>query len=138
MGAGVNRLFFAGVGIVLAVLWFLFCALLLWMEVRRPRPKSIKVQQLTGGEAQIKVESIAQRLEYHIDQLADIVKVKPVIAAKRGGVDINLQLETTPEISVPMKTEEVVAKAKEVVEEMMELKLNNVSVEIKHSPYPKA
>ncbi len=132
-----GQLLFRGMGIVLAVLWFLFSALLLWLEIRRPRAKSIKVQQLTGGEAKISVDSIARRLEYHIDQLADVVKVKPVITAKRGGVDINLQLETTPEISVPMKTEEVVAKAKEVIEEMMGLKLHNVTVEIKHAPYPK-
>ena len=115
----------------------LLCLVLLWLELRRPRKKTIRVQKVAGGEAHIAVDSIAQRLAYSIDQLPDVVKVSPRIAGRSRGVDIDLVLETSPDIDVPMKTEEVLQVCREVVEERMGLKLGKVQVQIKHAPYPK-
>ena len=95
------------------------------------------MQQVAGGEAHIAVDSIAQRLAYSIDQLPDVVKVSPRIVGRSRGVDIDLVLETSPDIDVPMKTEEVLQVCKEVVEERMGLKLGKVQVKIKHAPFPK-
>jgi uncharacterized alkaline shock family protein YloU len=118
------------------VVWF-FCAAILWLEVRRPRARTIKVQKVSGGEAELTADSIAQRLEFNIDQLADVVKVKPVISSGRRGVRVDLELETSPEIEVPMKTEEVQQLTKDIVENRMGLKLESVHVLIRHAPYPK-
>ena len=52
-------------------------------------------------------------------------------------MDIDLLLETSPDIDVPMKTEEVLQVTREVVAERMGLKLGKVQVKIKHAPYPK-
>jgi hypothetical protein len=52
-------------------------------------------------------------------------------------VDIAVALETSPEIDVPMKTEEVLQVTREVVGERMGLKLGKVRVQLKHAPYPK-
>jgi hypothetical protein len=111
--------------------------LLLWLQVRRPRRKTIRAQKLAGGEARITVDSIAQRLAYNIDQLPDVVKVTPRISGRGQGVDIDLLLETTPDIDVPMKTAEVMEVTREVIVERMGLKLGKVNVQIKHAPYPK-
>jgi hypothetical protein len=127
-----------GVGMIFAFLIWVCCAAILWLEIRRPRVKTIKVQQVTGGEAELTTESIATRLEYHIDQLADVVRVKPTISPGRKGVLVDLELETTPEIEVPMKTEEVQQLTRDIVENRMGLKLDMVRVVIKHAPYPKA
>lgn len=111
---------------------------LLWLEFRRPRRRIIHAQKLAGGESFIAVESIAQRLAYNIDQLPDVVSVTPrVTGYGRAGLDLELMLETAPEIDVPMKTEEVMQVAKEVVTERMGLKLGKVQVKIRHAPYPK-
>jgi len=115
----------------------LLCLILLWLELRRPRKKMIRAQKTAGGEAHITVDSIAQRLEYHIDKLPDVVKVAPRILGRSRGVDIDLLLETTPDIDVPMKTEEVLQLTKEVIEQQIGLKLGKVQIKIKHAPYPK-
>jgi hypothetical protein len=115
----------------------LVCLFLLWLELRRPRKKTVRVQKLAGGEAHITVDSISQRLAYNIDQLPDVIKVSPEITSRSRGVDIDLLLETSPEIDVPMKTEEVLQVTKEVVGERMGLKLGKVQVKIKHAPFPK-
>jgi hypothetical protein len=92
---------------------------------------------VAGGEAHIAVESVAQRLAYNIDQLPDVVKVSPRITSRSKGVDVDLLLETSPDIDVPMKTEEVLQVTREVIEDQMGLKLGKVQVKIKHAPYPK-
>mgnify|MGYP001024621329 CR=1 FL=1 len=113
------------------------CLLLLWLELRRPRKKTIRAQKVAGGEAYIAVDSIAQRLAYNIDQLPDVIKVSPRIISRARRVDIDLLLETSPDIEVPMKTEEVLQVTREVVSERMGLKLGKVQVKIKHAPYPR-
>lgn len=113
------------------------CLILLWLELRRPRKKTIRAQKMAGGEARIAIESIAQRLAYNVDQLPDVIKVSPRITGRARGVDIDMLLETSPDIDVPMKTEEVLQVTREVVAERMGLKLGHVQVKIKHAPYPK-
>jgi hypothetical protein len=115
----------------------ILCLILLWLELRRPRKKSIRVQKLAGGEAQITVDSIAQRLAYNVDQLPDVIKVSPHISGRARGVDVDLHLETSPDIDVPMKTEEVLQVAREVMVERMGLKAGKIQVKIKHAPFPK-
>lgn len=127
----VNRLIFSGV----AVLVLLLVLIVLWMEIRRPPARAIEVQEITVGEARVTIESIVQRLEHNIGRLQDVVGVRPEVTERRGGVDVKLHVQTAPEIDVPMKTEEVVQLTREVIEEQMGLKLQRVSVEIKHAPY---
>jgi hypothetical protein len=131
-----NRFFFAGARILGGGALIIVCLVLLWLELRRPRKQTIRAQKLAGGEAHIAVDSIEQRLEYNIDQLPDVVRVSPRIYGRSRGVDVNLLLETSPEIDVPMKTEEVMQVTREVIVERMGLKLGKVDVKIKHAPYP--
>lgn len=131
-----NRLFFAGMRILIGGATVLVALILLWLELRRPRRRTIRAQKLVGGEAQIAVESVEQRLAYNIDQLPDVVRVMPRVEGKARGVDVDLLLETSPEIDVPMKTEEVMQVTREVIVDRMGLKLGTVRVKIKHAPYP--
>jgi len=131
-----NQLLQVAGGLVLTLLIWIICAAILWLEVRRPRAKTIKVLKISGGEAELTVDSIANRLEYNIDQVADIIKVKPTISPGRKGVKVDLELETSPEIEVPMKTEEIQQLTKDIVETRMGLKLDSVRVLIRHAPYP--
>jgi hypothetical protein len=135
---GQNQLRFIIAGALLAVLIFLVCGLLLWLELRRPRGKAVRVQKVSGGEAKVTTDSIARRLVYNVDQLAEVVSVKPKVRAKGKGVHVRLNVETGPEIDVPAKTEEISKVAREVIEERMGLKLaGKLEISIKHAPYPK-
>jgi hypothetical protein len=128
---------FASGRVIIGGALVLVCLILLWLELRRPRKKTVRVQKAAGGEAHLSVDSIAQRLAYNIDQLPDVVKVSPRITGRSRGVDVDLVLETSPDIDVPMKTDEVLQVTREVIEEQMGLKLGKVQIKIKHAPYPK-
>jgi hypothetical protein len=126
------------VGVSLAVLTFVICGLLLWLELHRPSQKVVRIHKVSGETAKMTTDSIARRLEYHIDQLAEVVSVKPKITARGKGVDVRLLVETAPEIDVPAKTEEISKVAREVIEEKMGLKLaGKIEIQIKHAPYSK-
>lgn len=124
------------VGVILALLVDVICAVLLWLEIRRQRPSAVRVQRVSGGEASLTVDSIARRLEYDVGQLDGVISIKPNILGRRGGVEVELDLETSPEVDVPTKTEEVCQVAKAAVEDKMGLTLRKVKVNIKHTPYP--
>lgn len=119
-------------GLGLGLAWFL----ILLLEVWRPAPRAVKVQKVSGGEIEITLDSIAQRLEYRMDQLPDVVKVRPRVSAGRGGVDLYLEVETGADIDVPLKTEEILVVAREVVEERMGVKLNKVKVSLRQVARP--
>jgi hypothetical protein len=133
-----NQFRFIVAGGSLAVLTFVVCGLLLWLELRRPHGKAVRVEKVSGAEAKVTTDSIARRLEYNIDQLGEVISVKPKITSKGKGVHVRLNVETGPEIDVPAKTEEISKVAREVIEERMGLKLaGKIEINIKHAPYPK-
>ena len=121
--------------ILVGIICFIICGLVLYLEFRRPPRKRVKLESATGGDVELDVDSIAQRLEYRIDQLADVVDVTPKIKPRRKSIDVELNLVTTPDVDVPTKTDEVYVVTREVVEERMGLKLRKTKVNIKHSPY---
>jgi hypothetical protein len=123
----------ARVLIVLAAL-FLF-GWLLWRELKRNRPKAVKLTTEGGSKATVTTESVEKRLAWHIDQLADVISVTPVVSPAGRAVNVVVNLETRPEIDVPMKTDEVVGVVREVITERMGLQLGKVQVHIKHAPY---
>lgn len=113
---------------LLALAWLL-------QELRRPKTPVVKMRLPSGGEAAVTADSISRRLAWHIDQLADVVSVAPVVRTRGNSVDVDLNLQTAPDIDVPLKTEEVVAVARDVIETQMGLQLNKVKVNIDHAPY---
>lgn len=124
------------VGVALALLVDVVCAVLLWLEFRRRRPRAVGIRSITGGQAELTVDSVVRRLEHNIAQLDDVAFVKPNVWARRSGVEVELDLEISPEVDVPAKTEEVCQVTRESVEDKMGLRLRKVRVNIKHAPYP--
>ena len=88
------------------------------------------------GDAQVTTDSIAKRLAWHVDQLADVIAVQPQVQARGDQVNIALDVETSPVIDVPMKTEEIILVVRDVAEGSMGLKIGKLDVRIRHSEYP--
>ena len=44
------------VGVVLALLVDVVCAVLIWLEIRRRRPRAIRVQKISGGKAELTLD----------------------------------------------------------------------------------
>ena len=96
---------------------------------------TVKLKTAAGG-AQVTTESVEKRLAWHLDQLADVISVQPVVRSRGDQVDIRLNVDTTPEIDVPMKTEEIMLVTREIVTDSMGLKLGKLDVHLRHSAYP--
>lgn len=109
---------------------------LLWLELRRRKVPVVRVQLPSGAQATVTAESVARRLAWHVDQLADVVNAAPQVRTRGTSVDILMVLETAPEVDIPLKSEEVMAVVKEVVERDMGLQLRQLKVEVHHAPYP--
>jgi hypothetical protein len=136
--SGVNLLLRWGGGVVSTLAVWAICVALLWSEVRRTRPVTIKVFKTGGGgEAELTVDSITSRLENNINQLPEVIKVKTTVNGERKGVRVELELETNPEIDVPATTEQIQRLTKDIVENRMGLKLGVVRVVMHHAPYSK-
>jgi hypothetical protein len=113
----------------------LVSGLLLWVELRPPRIKTVRVHNQAGDLAEVTADSVARRLTWHIDQLADVVGVVSQVYPHGRSVDVLLDLETAPDIDVPMKTQEVVACARDIIVERMGLQAGKIQVRITHAPY---
>jgi hypothetical protein len=96
---------------------------LLVLELRGPAKHSIHVRRVGGGEVIVTADSIAQRVQYHVDQLADVVGVRAQVKPRGGGVELELHLQTGADVNVPEKAEQVLQVARQVVEEKMGLVL---------------
>jgi len=124
-------------GILFALTLDVIFVLLIILEVRRPTPKAIRVEQTAGGEVQISVASIADRLKYEVDQLPGVLRTKSKVSAKRGGVVVELDVEMAAGIDVPEKAERIVETARQVMEEKIGLKLARPpKVNLRAVPYP--
>jgi hypothetical protein len=119
----------------LVVVAVVIIGLLLWGELRPHYPKAVQVHTEAGSHATVTTESVARRLSWHVDQLADVITVEPTVTAHGKAVDVTMALETNPEVDVPMKTDEVVGVAREVITDRMGMQIRKIQVHISHAPY---
>ena len=108
---------------------------LLGAEILSGRRRGVRIRTAEGGLAEIETNSIGQRLEWHLDQLAEVVSVVPSVKSRGGSVDILLEVETAPDIDVPMKTDEVVNVTRDIIEQDMGLKIGKLDVRVRYAPY---
>jgi hypothetical protein len=113
------RLILIGIAVV-ADLILLF---LLVLELRRSKPKAVRVQQIEGGQAEVTVDSIQNRLAFYIDSLEEVVSARPKVEIKGDRVRVAVDVRTAATVAVPAKAREVVEVIRMVITETMGLKL---------------
>jgi hypothetical protein len=96
---------------------------LLYLQLRRPVERAVSVPKIKGGEAQIAIDSVVDRLRYHVDGLPGVLDVTPKILPHRRRVEVTLDIEMAADVNVPISIEEISAVARQVIEEEMGLKL---------------
>jgi hypothetical protein len=96
---------------------------LLYLQVRRPGQRTVPVQQVKGGQAQVAVSSIVDRLVYRLDRLPEVLQVKPKVSGHRRGVEVVLDVETAAKVNMPAMVEEISALTRRVVEDELGLRL---------------
>jgi hypothetical protein len=93
------------------------------LELRRRKPKIVKVQAVEGGQAAVTVDSIQNRLVFYIDSLEEVVGVRPRVEIKGDRVRVAVDVKTAATVAVPAKAREVVDVVRMVITESMGLKL---------------
>ena len=123
--------FIAGAGVVLLVL-----LILLWLEIRHRRYKTVRIKGKGKGTGELSIDSVVQSLEYRVDELLGVRKVRPRVTSRGRDVAIVLDLDTSPTVNIPVLTEQVVKLCQDVVEGQLGLKIHGkVRVGITHEPY---
>ena len=124
------RAVLGGVGVVV----FVICLLFLALEVIRIRRKTVR---LKDGSGELLMEGIPGHLSYHVDLLADVLRVKPEVVSKGKSVQVSMYVETAREVNIPEKAAEIQETVRQVVEEQLGLRLSgDVKVTIKPVPSP--
>ncbi|MBC7231687.1 MAG: alkaline shock response membrane anchor protein AmaP [Chloroflexi bacterium] len=124
--------------LVVDVLLIFLLIVLLWLEVRPQAKKTLTVRTISGTQAEVSTASVAQGLQYRLNEISDVFKVRPVVRGKRGGVDVLLDIETSAEIDIPSKVEEVSQAARDLIEHKMGLKVAKIKVQLKQVPHGRA
>ena len=122
----------------LAAIAILVVMPLLIAELPHKKREAAVTMRTDQGEIRVTADSIARRLAWRLDQLADIVSVAPFVIPRGDTVNVQLDVETSPEVDVPMKTDEIMLVTREVIEQDMGLKLGKISVNLRHADYPTA
>lgn len=125
------RVLLAGFGLAIFVVGLILLVLEL-ISFRRGTAR------LRDGSGEIMLDGVSEHLAYHIDLLSDIVRVQPKVTGKGSSVQVELYVETGPDVHIPAKTVEIQQTAKQVIVERLGLQLNgDVRVVIRPAPLPK-
>jgi len=109
--------------------------LLLWLEIRPQSTNRVVVRGRDGTRTEVSTRSVAQTLQQHVDEVEDVFNVKASVRGTRGGVDVLLDLETTAEIDIPAKMDQVSRAARDLIEGRMGLRVANIRVHVKPASY---
>lgn len=116
----------------------LLLLILLWLEIRRVRRRLVRITTQSGGTAELGVQSVAQSLEYRIDELAGVRRVETHITSRGRDVEVAIDLDTSPSVNIPVLTDQIVALAHEIVEKQLGVKIHGkVNIRVSHEPYPR-
>jgi hypothetical protein len=107
---------------------------LFWLTAVWGQRRGVKIRTIDGGSAELDVNSISRRLEWHLEQVAEVSNVVPIVKARGGAVDIRLEVEVAPEVDIPMKTDEVLILTRDVIEDNIGLKLGKLDVHLRYAP----
>lgn len=118
-------------------LLFAFAILLLLLELRKPSVRRLKIQSTQGTEVLMTADAITQKLEYKLDALTNVMRVRPqVTAAGKNGVDVFVEVGTTVDVDIKAKTEEVAGVTRQVVEDELGLKVGKVQIKLDQMKAP--
>jgi hypothetical protein len=110
-------------GILFAFLGLCVTILIFIGELYRPRSKTIRVEKVGGGEVEVSLQTIRDRVQFDVDQLPGVLKVRPQVSTQRSGVVVEVVVESAGEAEVPDKASEIIEVVRQAVEERIGVKL---------------
>lgn len=120
----------ATIGIAAVVVF----GLLFWLTAIWGYRRGVRIRTVEGGSAELDTNSIGRRLEWELEQVAEVNNVVPIVKARGGAVDVRLEIEVSPDVDIPMKTDEVLIMTRNVIEEEIGLHLGKLDVHLRCAP----
>ena len=108
--------------------------ILFWWIVFSGHRRGVKIRTIDGRSAELDIDSISQRLEWHLEQVAEVSNVVPFLKARGDSVDIRLEIEVLPEVDIPQKTDEVLFVTRDIIEDTIGLTLGKIDVHLRCAP----
>ena len=112
-----------GTGAALAVVIDIALAIVIILEVRRPRSRFLRVQQVAGGVANISTDSVVELLEYRLEPIAGVIRVTPKIRAKGNRVTAWVDAGVARDTNVPQTANQLIKVIQSVLTEALGLQL---------------
>lgn len=124
-------------GILFALAWLAVCLFVLVLELRRPKQKMVCVEAVGGGNVELSLKTIADRVQYDVDQLPGVLRTQPTITARRGGVVVEVEVDMAGDFQVPTRASHIVEVVRQAVEERLGVKLARPpKVKLRAAPAP--
>jgi len=117
--------------VVLTLLALLIIVLQFW-----PRPqKTVRIYAQGRGNARLKVESVAQTLEYRIDELPGVLRVEPRLVSRGKDLLVTLDVDAGPGVNIPALSDQIIDRALRVLEGELGLQVRGrIRLDISHEP----
>jgi len=111
------------VGIVLAVMSLVVCIFTLVLQFRRPKAKTVRLQSVSGGQVEVSLKTITDRIAFDVDQLPGVIRTRPTAFARKGGVAIEVDVDMAGDTDVPSRAAQIVEVVRRAVEQRVGIKL---------------
>ncbi len=110
-------------GALFALVWLGISVLALILELYRPKAKTVRVEKVGGGEVEVSLKTISDRVTFDVDQLPGVLRVRPRVSVHRGGVVVEVTVDTAGEAEVPEQAAGIVEVVRQAVEKRVGVKL---------------
>jgi hypothetical protein len=110
-------------GLLFALVGLGVSVLMIVLELYRPRSKSVRLEKVGGGEVEVSLQTISDRIKFDVDQLPGVIRARPTVSAQRRGVVVEVAVESAGEVEVPDRARQIVEVVRQAVEERIGVKL---------------
>ncbi|NLD43393.1 MAG: hypothetical protein GX657_07855 [Chloroflexi bacterium] len=125
------------VTVIVAVLVVLLALAVVALEVTPRRQQRVRIRAQGRGNARLRVDSVAQTLEYRIDELEGVRKVVPRLTSHGKDIAVLLEVDASPNANVPALSDLIIDRTIRILEGELGLQIHGrVNLDISHEPYP--
>ena len=124
--------------VLAVVLFLLLCLVLLYLEIRPSRKRTVLIRTEREGKVRIGVDSVAQSLGNRIDELPGVRDVRPQVISRGPDARVVVDLRTSPTVNVPEVTNGIIELVHQILEDQLGVRIRgDVEVNVAHEPFPR-
>ena len=119
--------------IIVATLLILLSLLALVLEFMPQRQRTVRIRAQGRGDARLRVDSVAQTLEYRIDEMEGVSRVVPHLVSRGSDLRVLLEVDAGPDANIPALSDQIIDRAIRILEGELGLQIRGrVGLDISH------